>query len=481
MSKLNDLKPIKVFRYFRDICSIPHGSGNMKQISNYCIDFAKRNSLEYYTDDANNVVIYKKGTYGYEDSEPIILQGHLDMVCQKTDDSDVDFATHGLNIFMDNNLIGAKDTTLGADNGIAVAMILAILEDNKIKHPPIEAVFTTDEEIGMLGALELDMSVLKSKLMINLDAEEDDTVTVSCAGGSEICAKLATDRKVEKGYKVSVSLKGLRGGHSGVEINNGRANASIIAGRIFCELNSEDYEIINLFGGDKANAITNSFYAELCVADYDSFKNKFLKISEKIKLEIQSREPEFYAEISLLENSQTEIKVFADNLKEDVIYILGCCPNGVMEMSYDISGLVETSLNLGVLKTDDEFVTFNFALRSNKMSALSTLETKLKKFISKTSATADLFGRYPAWEYNRNSSLQTIYRDVYRDYTGEEPKVESIHAGLECGVFSSQIDGIDCIAIGPQLYDVHTVNERLSISSTEKIYNILLSILQILK
>lgn len=478
MSNLQNLKPEEVFRYFNEICSIPHGSGNMEQISKYCINFANNHSLRYYTDATNNVVIYKDGSSGYETSEPIILQGHLDMVCQKTDGSDIDFASHGLNIFMDNDLIGANDTTLGADNGIAVAMILAILADDKIKHPPIEAVFTTDEEIGMIGALELDMSVLKSKLMINLDAEEDDTVTVSCAGGSEICAKLATDRKVAKGYKVSVSLKGLRGGHSGVEINSGRVNASIIAGRIFCELNSEDFEIISLFGGDKANAITNSFRAELCVSDFDSFKDKFLKISEKIKLEIQSREPDFYAEISLLEDSKTEAKVFSSSLKEDVIYILGCCPNGVMEMSYDISGLVETSLNLGVLKTDDEFVSFNFALRSNKMSALSALEIKLKKFISKTSASVDLFGRYPAWEYNSNSSLQYIYRDVYRDYTGAEPKVEAIHAGLECGVFSSQIDGIDCIAIGPQLYDVHTVNERLSVSSTLKIYNILLKILE---
>lgn len=481
MTKLSGIKPEKVFEYFEKICEIPHGSENMSKISAFCIEFAKKHSLKYYTDANNNVVIYKNGSAGYEDSEPIILQGHLDMVCQKTEDADLDFSTDGLDLFVDGDMIGAKDTTLGADNGIAVAMVLSILSSNDIEHPPIEAVFTTDEEIGMIGALGLDMSVLRSKRMINLDSEEDNTVTVSCAGGSELSAKLPLITKKSSGMKAKLIIKGLRGGHSGVEINSGRVNASILAGRILSELDCQSFEIISVFGGDKSNAITNSFSAELCVNDFNSFKSDFTTISGIIKREISTREPDFAAEVCLLSEHTGEFYVFDDSLKDDIIFTLCCCPNGVMEMSREINGLVETSLNLGIVKTTADLVSFNYALRSNKMSTLDALERKLLRFFSKTSAKTEIFGKYPAWEYNSNSYLQNVYKTVYKNNIGEEPNVEAIHAGLECGVFSSQIEGIDCIAIGPQLYDVHTVNERLSISSTVKFYNILIDILKTLK
>lgn len=478
MLPIKNLKSQRAFHYFEQISAIPRGSGNMRAIAKFCVDFAERNNLKYLVDDLNNVIIYKDGTDGYAESNPIILQGHLDMVCQKTADCDIDFENDGLDLYVDGDFIKARGTTLGADNGIAVAIILAILESRDIAHPPIEAVFTVDEEVGMIGASALDTSVLKSKRMINLDSEEDGTVTVSCAGGSDFITDIPLKTASTCGTLANIEINGLKGGHSGVEINKNRVNANMIAGRILNALENE-VEIIAIDGGDKDNAIPNRCKITVCVANTDAFKCDLQNQIDIIKSEISDREPDFNVDLTV--GNTDEYDCFDAAAKSKIIYTLLCVPNGVTEMSAEIEGLVQTSLNLGVLTTQNDRIHLHFALRSNKQSALYFLEERLTAFFNLLEVPNSVAGHYPPWEYNEISVLRDTYISVYENLFNEKPKVEAIHAGLECGVFASKIDGFDCIAIGPALYDVHTVNEKLSISSTENLYNLIIKILENLK
>lgn len=476
MSVLNGLQPERVFYYFEELTKIPHGSGDMDKIASFCVDFAKKHNLKYYHDKENNVVIYKNGTNGLENAEPIILQGHLDMVCQKTEDSSIDFLKDSLEIFIDGDFIKAKNTTLGADNGIAVASVLAILESDSYTHPPIEAVFTTDEETGMVGANYLDTSVLKSKRMINIDSEEDDTMTVSCAGGTDFSATFNFQREAVNGTEIELILKGLKGGHSGIEIDKGRVNANILAGRVLNHLKTTDFNLLSINGGDKTNAITNLCKIRVCVKNIEQFTKAATEYLEIIKNEISAREPDFCYELNTLETGSFE--AINKESTNAVIYALTCMPNGVLDMSAEISGLVETSLNLGILTTDENKTELKTSLRSNKMSALQALEDRLKAFFSVLPCECTTFDKYPSWEFNSNSTLQGLFKEIYERETGEKLKVEAIHAGLECGVFASEIKDFDCISIGPTMFDVHTVKERLSISSTERTFKILLKVLE---
>lgn len=477
MSKLHSIKPERVFAYFEEICAIPRGSKNMEQIAQYCVDFADKHALKSIRDDADNVVIFKPASSGYENSESIILQGHLDMVCQKEDSCNIDFFNDGLDIYIDGDFVKAKGTTLGADNGIAVAMMLAILESNDIAHPAIEAVFTTDEEIGMCGAISLDTSVLKSKKMINLDAEEEDILTVSCAGGSDFKMNIPIKRSVKHGTKISVDLKGLKGGHSGVEINAGRINADILAARLLNHMNNSFYfELIEINGGDKGNAIPTSCNISVCVDETDNLISEVKSYLEIIKTEICEREPNFSYAVNTV--GEDDYNVIDSNTKEKLIFALLCVPNGVCQMSAEIDGLVESSQNLGVLQTNEDNIIMHFTLRSNKITALQFLEDRMKAYSKCIPCNIETFGHYPPWEYKSDSKLQELYKTCFAEQFGFDAKVEAIHAGLECGIFSSRICDIDCIAIGPALFDVHTVNERLSISSTEKIYKLLINILE---
>ncbi len=480
MNKLNSLEPQRVFHYFEEIAGIPHGSGDMVKIADYCVDFAKKHSFEYYRDNANNVVIYKKGTAGRENMEPVILQGHLDMVCQQTEDRSIDFTAEGLDLLVDGDFVSARGTTLGADNGIAVAMVLAILESDTLPHPPIEAVFTTDEEIGMVGAMALDMRVLRGRKMVNIDAEEDESMTVSCAGGSDFQALLPLTRITQKGTEITIILKNLQGGHSGVEIDKGRVNANMLAGRFLGYMTkTASFSIISIDGGDKGNAIPNLCKIRLCANEAKEFIANANDYLNTIKEEISAREKDFSFEISVGEYA--EHNVFEPAIQGNLTYALLCAPNGIVEMSAEINGLVETSLNLGVLKTCDNEILFHFTLRSNKKSAIEFLESRLTAFFSAIPCQIKTFGHYPAWEFNSNSTLQGDYISAYKAVTSNEPAIEAIHAGLECGVFSSALSGLDCIAIGPQLFDVHTVREKMSISSVQKIYKILTTLLQNIK
>lgn len=480
MSKLEILNDKRVFHYFEEISSIHRGSGDMEAISRYCIAFADAHALKHYTDDNKNVVIYKKGTKGFEDSEPVILQGHLDIVCQKTDDCNIDFLTDGLDIYVDGDYIKANGTTLGADNGIAVAMILAILESDDIAHPPIEAVFTTDEETGMYGAKALDMSVLKSKRMINLDSEEDDCITVSCAGGCDFRVSQKLNFTDAVGTKITLSLTGLQGGHSGVEIHKGRANANTVIGKLLNNLSRHaDFNIITICGGDKANAIPNSCAVELCVNDYDIFEKELTNAIELIKLEFLDREKSML--ISYTKGNESEYSVIEKDDCKKLIAALTCTPNGVLEMSASISGLVETSLNLGILNIKDETLTMHYGLRSNKQVALQSLSEKMETFFDMLDFSHDCFGHYPPWEYRSDSKLRDLYIETYKAQFDKAPRVEALHAGLECGIFASAIEGFDCIAIGPTINDVHTVKEKLSITSASRIYATLVKLLAKMK
>ena len=480
MGKLAQLEMNTVFKYFEEICSIPHGSGDMERISQYCMEFAKAHALTAYRDDANNVIIKKGASKGYEKAAPVILQGHLDMVCQKTEESGIDFAKDGLDIYIDGDYITANGTTLGADNGIAVAMILSILADDSLSHPPIEAVFTTDEEIGMLGAIALDMSQLKGRRMINIDSEDESVVTVSCAGGSDLTAMLKTDRVKKSGSCVKVSVKGLKGGHSGVEINKGRVNANMLMGRILGHIKkSVDFDIISIDGGDKMNAIPLASTAMLCCSDDDALIGALDAYAKVIASEIKAREDGFGFEAEAL--GKGEYDVLKADSADKLIYALMFAPNGVIEMSAEIEGLVQTSLNLGVLKTEADTVSLSFALRSNKKTALSYLEEKLSVFFKAMDCEVKTGGHYPPWEFNDNSQLQKLYVEKYKAKKGTEPGVEAIHAGLECGVFSDALDGLDCISIGPEMHDIHTTGEKVGIKSTKEIYGIVLDVLSALK
>lgn len=463
----------RAIKYFYKICEIPHGSGDMKKISQFCVDFADNHGFKCVRDEADNVIIFKSATKGYESYEPIILQGHLDMVCQSV--NSFDFLNNGITIKQDGDFLSADGTTLGADNGIAVAMILAILESSELCHPAIEAVFTTDEEIGMIGASKLDLNLLNSKKMINLDSEDDGIVTVSCAGGADFIAKLPVETKPIKGELVKITLAGLKGGHSGVEINKGRVNADVLAGRLLAMIDA-DYNIVSVNGGNKGNAIPNTCIIELVAENADQFSAMAENVFEEIKTEIYAREEG--AKIFTEACPQNEYIAFTDALTKTIVSVLTLVPNGIIEMSAEIEGLVETSLNLGVLQTSQDFITMHFALRSNKKTALFFLIKRLEMFFTDINCETSTGGYYPPWEYNDSSTLQELYCATYRDMYNQEAKVEAIHAGLECAVFSAGIKDLDCISIGPQLYDVHTVSERMSLSSTENLLRLLVKILE---
>ena len=470
------VKPERVFAYFEDISKVPRGSGDRERISQYCLDFAEKNGLRAERDDAFNVIIYKEGTPGYEDAKPVILQGHLDMVCQKAEGSNFDFAQDPIVLVKDGDFIKADGTTLGADNGIAVAMVLAILESDSIPHPPIEAVFTTDEEVGMLGAMELDMSKLKGRLMINIDSENEEILTVSCAGGSEVNLEIPYTTEKRDGDLVRITVKGLKGGHSGVEIDKGRVNANILMGRVLQYAKGvTPFGVVSVNGGDKGNVIPRSSVAELVCENGEALVDALSRYGEVIQKEIAAREPEFVLETELFSGGG---EVLAEELGEKLIYLLLCAPNGIQEMSAEIPGLVETSLNLGILKTDEDGIHLCFALRSNKQSAMTALEEKLMTFVACIPSKATISGQYPPWEFKSDSVLQKIYQDAFRARFGKEMQVEAIHAGLECGVFAAGLPGLDCISVGPNLADIHTIGERMSVSSAERVYQVVLDVLK---
>ncbi|MEE0946475.1 MAG: aminoacyl-histidine dipeptidase [Acutalibacteraceae bacterium] len=468
MKKLSNLKPERVFHYFEEICSIPHGSGNTSKISDYCVEFAKKNNLEYIREEIGNVIIKKLASLGKENSPVIVLQGHIDMVCEKNPDSTIDFERDGIDVYFEDGFVKANGTTLGGDNGIAVAMCMALLEDTTIKHPPLEVLFTVDEETGMYGAKALCSENIKGRKLINIDSEEEGIFTVSCAGGIRAVVNIpvSMQNNFKKCYKVVVT--GLLGGHSGVDIDKGRLNANKVCAQLLGEI--KDFNLISINGGLKDNAITS--HCEAVIAsecDISTVISDFLKTIDKQndnRLEILVEATKCY------DRSMDSIST------KNVLNFLIDVPNGIIGWSKDIKGLVETSLNLGILTTDSEKVTASFALRSSVNGEKIKLLEQVRQCAQQNNGEFESEGDYPAWEYNKKSTLRDKMVSVFEEMYGKAPEIIAIHAGLECGLLSEKLDGLDAVSIGPNMFDIHTPRERLNVESTNRVYSFLLELLK---
>lgn len=478
---LSTLKPEKVFYYFEEITRIPRGSGNEQQISNYLINFAKQNSLEFIQDDALNVIIKKPGTIGYETAPTVILQGHMDMVCEKNQKTIHDFEKDPIPLFIEGDFIKAKGTTLGADNGIALAYMLAILEDQEHPHPPLEILITTDEEVGMKGALALDGELLEGRILINLDTEEEGAILVSCAGGARVTAKLPLDViSNNNSYETyHLSIRGLKGGHSGIDINMGRGNANLLMGRILYDLSKiVEYDLIKIEGGSKDNAIPRESDAWISISPKDK-----KKLEEKINQWSSILAHEYHSIDVDIEVKANKV-VLANSIrlskttKDKILSLLLTIPNGVQSMSPDMPNLVQSSLNLGVVRMEEKHIIFTTAIRSSVKTLKQHMINQLESLFTQLGATIDIYGDYPAWEYKEESPIREIFQKVYQDIYGKDVEVKAIHAGLECGIFAEKLTGVDMVSFGPNMWDVHTPDERVSISSTERMWNYLLAVLR---
>ena len=476
--KLAGLEPASVFGYFEQICAIPHGSGNTKGISDYLVSFAREQGLKYIQDEANNVILFAEGTCGMEDHDPVILQGHMDMVCEKDRDCDLDMALQGLDVRQDGRFVFAKGTTLGGDDGVAVAYVLALMADRSIPHPPLEAILTVDEEIGMLGADRIDLSELKGRVLINLDSEDEGVFTVSCAGGALVTISLPVERRAVYGPCIRLTVDGLRGGHSGAEIHKNRANANKVMGEFLSRIQKiMPLCLTSLAGGTKDNAIPQSCQATAVAMGIH------LERINTIAAELQAEIRETYDEPEALIQAFDVDALGGNSLTSEstarVVGLLCAAPNGVQAWSKDIEGLVQTSLNLGIAKLGERFSAC-FSVRSSINTEKQELLEQLKTLAGFYEASYSQSGEDPAWEYRKDSRLRDTMVRVYREMFGREPQVLAIHAGLECGILGEKLPGLDCVSIGPQMYDIHTSREKLDVASTERTWRFLLEVLKAL-
>lgn len=480
MRALENCEPKRVFYYFEELCKIPHGSGNTKQISDYLVSFAKEQGLEYVQDEMNNIVIYKPATPGYENAPTVIIQGHMDMVCEKRPDVEHDFTKDPLNISVQDGYVTANGTTLGGDDGIAVAYGLALLESKEIAHPALEVLITVDEEIGLLGAVGLDCSVLKGRRLINLDSEAEGSLWISCAGGLSGISTIPVQRVEAEGQKAAVKITGLMGGHSGAEIDKKRANANVLMGRFLYSLQQETaYEIISLAGGQKDNAITREADAELLVEDINSVKACAEKLQKGFREEYAGTDEGITVEITDL--GVASAKVLHPTSREKVLFFLMEVPFGIQKMSGSIDGLVETSTNIGIVKLGENEFLGSSSVRSSVEAAGAALSDKICYLTEFLGGEYTVQGAYPAWEYRKDSPLRDQMVEVYEEMYGEKPNVVAIHAGLECGLFYKKIEGLDCVSLGPNMKDIHTSEEVLDIASTERVWKYLVKVLESLK
>ena len=476
--KLN-LKPENVFYYFEQLAAIPHGSRNTKQISDYLVSFAKEQGLEYYQDEANNVVMIAEATKGYENAEPIIIQGHMDMVCEKESGYDIDFEKDGLKLYVDGDFLKAEGTTLGGDDGIAVAYALAILADEEIAHPRLEVVITVDEEIGMLGAESIDLSMLKGHKMLNIDSDVEGHFLTSCAGGMTVETKIPVSYDEQKGLVLKLVLTGLEGGHSGSEIDKEHANANIEMGRLLKYLlGQNEFGIVSLAGGLKDNAIPRECTATILVVpeQKETILSDIKTMEQILKKEYEVSDPN--VRIDVTEEGEKEASCLNSISMTKILFYLRNVPNGVIHMSKVMPGLVETSLNAGIMNLTGEAFEMVSSVRSSVSSRKEELGDRLEYLAEFLGGEIEINGSYPAWEYRSDSEIRKGISAVYEDLFGEEPIFEAIHAGLECGILSGKIDNLDCVSFGPNNYDIHTPKERLSISSTQKVWDVLVEFLK---
>lgn len=483
---IEKLYPEKVFHYFAEISKIPRASKKEKEISDWLVKFAKEKKLKVIQDEHYNVIIKKKATEGYEDFSPLILQGHMDMVWEKNKDTEFDFSTQGIELVIDGDFLKANGTTLGADNGIAVAYALAILDSDDIKHPALEVVITTDEEDGMSGVVNLDFDEFDGKTLINLDTEEYGEVYVSSAGGTRTETKFIFEtKKIGNGYTpISIEVKGLSGGHSGAEIHKNLGNSIKILSEVLYHL-SKRYEmsLIHIDGGGKVNAIPREAVAEIAVKlDGDSI-DELKKLAglafENILKDFKVSDKSPILAIEKIEEKNLGISL-GDTL--NIINFLHEVPNGVLEMSKHIEGLVETSINIGFIST--EIVDGNVKIRIKSLARsmannpLNKLVEEITDLTRKHDANIKIAASNPSWEYKEDSKIRELIAKSFKEITGNEPVIKAIHAGLECGVFTQNIKGADVVSIGPNIYGAHTPEERMDIKSVGETWEWLLKILE---
>ncbi len=474
------LEPRRVWYYFEQLSKIPRGSGNRKLIGEFCIQKAKDLGLEWEQDEAGNILIRKQATEGYENMPGIILQGHMDMVCVKMDRKQIDFEKEGITICTDGEKIWADGTTLGADDGIAMAYAFAVLESDDIAHPALEALFTVDEEIGLLGATDFDVSRLRGTRLINIDSEEEGVLTVSCAGGARAICRLPIKKELVKGKTLSLRISNLQGGHSGVEIGKNRTNAIILLGRILNYIQNKcEIRLVELKGGGKENAIATDACAIFQVFDIEKARTAFNTYMKILQKELKNTEPMIELSLEHVKENEKIEKMFSENTTRLAIFMLYHFPDGIQKMNPELEGLVQTSLNIGILSTEEDYIETWHSLRSSVASEKEELKERISSLMQMLGGNVEFRAEYPAWEYKNDSRLREICVQIYKKlYDGQEPEVVAIHAGLECGIFAGKKENLDCISFGPNLKDVHTTKETADVASVARVWNYLLEILK---
>ena len=482
MDLLTGLEPDRVFYFFEAVSDIPRGSGQTEGVRDFLVRFAEERGLEAVTDDAGNVLIRKAASEGYEASPAVILQAHMDMVCVKTPESDHDFTKDALDLFVEGDMLYANGTTLGADDGIGMAMILAVLDDDSLAHPPIEALFTNDEEIGLLGAAGFDASVFKGRRMINLDSETEGELTCGCAGGETIFCVLPVEKIRMKGLPVVITISGLKGGHSGAEIHCWRANANKLAARLLNEIQSAAaYSLESISGGEKDNAIPTEARIRLVIdeEDYQPIVKAVESFEKSVRREFRGIDDGI--RVKLERGTVHKVDVLSMDSQDKVFGLLLCLPNGIFNMSGTTPGMVQTSCNLGVVRTGETEFVCTIGARSSVLSGRSALELQIRALAEMFGAAVRTESAYPAWEFRENSALRDTMSSVYEEMYGKAPAIVTIHAGLECGLFTSAVRGLDAVSMGCTVLNIHTPAEKLSISSTARTWDYLKQVLASLK
>ena len=478
MSDVSKLAPQEVFRYFKEISDVPRSSSHNEKISAYLVNFAKEHELEYYQDESGNVIIWKDGTPGYENSDMVMIQGHMDIVAEKTEDSTHDFQNDPLELVIDGDFLTANKTTLGADDGAAIAMGLALLDSTDIPHPPLEFIATVDEEIGMLGAYALDGSKIRSRKVINIDSEEEGIITVGCAGAVDIFTSFPADKKLVNGVKYKYVVDGLLAGHSGLDIHQERANAGQIVARLFLDAREKaELNIVSINGGRATNVILGKVEGEVIVAtsDVKAFEESIAASTEEIKAEYRTSDPGITVSIEAVGEASEEA---VDTVCQDNFFkFLVACPTGAEHYSVELKGLVETSHSIGVVKLEDGRLITKSMSRSSVNSRNRLLARKIGIIAEALGAEVEHGSSYGAWEFNNKSDLLDVCINAYKEQYGEEPVVSAMHAGIECGIWAEKVGKVDAVSIGPDMTGVHSVNEELSIPSTERTWQYLKLIL----
>ncbi|MBN2102651.1 aminoacyl-histidine dipeptidase [bacterium] len=471
MASITDLKPALLWKHFDEIRQIPRCSKNEKYAGEYVLKYAEQTGFPSKQDSAGNVLIQVPASPGHEKAPIIVLQGHLDMVCEKNSDKQFDFEKDAIEVIIDGDWVTANGTTLGADNGIGVAASLAVAEDSSVQHGPLELLFTTDEETGLNGATSISHDFLKGRVLINLDSEEEGTFFIGCAGGGDTEIKLPVQRKSASGKKAfSVGLKGLRGGHSGIDIHTGRGNAIQLLARVLLNLKT-DIDLVSLEGGSKHNAIPREAFAVLLCDKEAELKDQLHASLKEIQFEYKSVEKEMTLDIQSVKDTHGDPLKAEDQAR--LLNLLAGLPHGVMAMSQEIKGLVETSNNLAIVKNDTREPMIYTSSRSSILSALEATRQKIGAVASLAGARVIHLAGYPAWTPNLDSAILKTMKAIYKNVTGKEAKVEAIHAGLECGIIGEKFEGMDMISFGPDLQNPHSPDERVHIHSVERFYKLL--------